>query len=274
MDNFIEKTVSEIQRVFEDMFLSDDIASKKGIMQMLDARVSLISILLFIILTNLGKNIEFMLVLLTYVILLAIFSKIPLREYLLRVSVVSIVFTGVILIPSLFNIIRKGEPLFYITRGIYITKQGTYSSILLILRTFISLSFLYILVLTTKWTNIMRSFRIFRLPQVFTVTFEMAQRYAFLFLKSATDMFLAKKSRKVGKIRDDNGRKLVAGVIGHLLIKSHALSNEVYNAMVSRGYRGNFITVDTFRVTLYDLFWIVFNIAFVLFLLFFIRGML
>ncbi|QSZ27308.1 cobalt ECF transporter T component CbiQ [Aceticella autotrophica] len=273
MNNFIEKTINGIQNIFEDMFYSDEIADKKGIMQMIDPRVKLISTLIFIILVNSGKTIQFMVVLLVYVLFLAIFSRIPMKEYFLRVSVISIVFTGIILIPSLFNIIRKGEPLFYITKSIYITKQGLYSAVMMMMRTFMSISLVYILGLSTKWANVMRSLRIFRLPQIFTATLEMAQRYIFLLLEAATDMFLARKSRNVGKITSSEGRKFVAGTIGHLMIKSNTLGDEVYSAMVSRGYTGNFITIDTFKIRLYDWIWIIFNIAFILFLTVFIGGL-
>lgn len=273
MDNFIKKTINGIQKIFEDMFYSDEIAGKKGIMQRIDPRVKLLSTLIFIILANSGRTIQFMVVLLVYVLFLSIFSKIPMKEYFLRVSIISIVFTGIILIPSLFNIIRQGKPLFYITKDIYITKQGLYSAVMMMMRSFVSISFVYILSLSTKWTNVMRSLRVFRLPQIFTATFEMAQRYIFLLLDVATDMFLARKSRNVGKITGNEGRKFVAGTIGHLLIKSNTFSDEVYSAMVSRGYTGNFIAIDTFKITLYDWIWITFNIAFILFLIVFIGGL-
>jgi len=49
MDNFLEKTILSIQNAFEDMFYSDTISAKKGIMQSLDTRIKLVSVFILII---------------------------------------------------------------------------------------------------------------------------------------------------------------------------------------------------------------------------------
>lgn len=262
MNNFVEKTILSIQNIFEDIFYSDVISTKKGLMQSLDVRVKLISIIALIIIVNFGKSISFMAVFLIYVLLLAIFSKIPVKAYILRVSTIAILFSGIVLIPSLFNVVRPGEPLLYFTRNIYITKQGFYNAAIFMMRSFVSLSFTYILVLTTKWVEILRALRGFKLPRIFVSTLEMALRYIFLLLELSSNTFLARKSRNVGKSSSSEGRKFVAATVGNILIKSEALSNDVFNAMISRGYSGEYITVKTFNMGLFDYIWIMFNIIF------------
>lgn len=264
MSNFIEKTVLSIQNTFEDMFLSDTIADKKGVMQSLDPRIKLISTIAFIIIVNFGKSISFMAVMLVYSLLLAILSRIPLKMYLFRVSTISIIFSGIVLIPSLFNIVKPGEPLLFLTRNIYITRDGIYSAIIFIIRSFISLSFVYILILSTKWVEILKALRVFRFPKIFTATLDIALRYITLLLEISSNMFLARKSRNIGKSNSSNGRKFVASSVGNLLIRSESLSNDVYNAMTSRGYIGEYITINKFKIGPFDYLWIIFNIAFVI----------
>ena len=119
------------------------------------------------------------------------------------------------------------------------------------MRSFISLSFVYILALSTKWIEILKALRTFKISRIFTATLEMALRYIFLLLEIAINMFLARKSRNVGKSDSSEGRKFVASAMANVLIRSQQLSNDVYNAMVSRGYKGEYKTITTFKITFY-----------------------
>lgn len=263
MNNFVEKTVLSIQNVYEDMFYSDIISAKKGLMQTLDTRVKLILTIVLIIIVNFGKSISFMAVFLIYSLLLAIFSKISVSAYVLRVSTISVLFTGIVLVPSLFNVVRPGEPLLFFTQNIYITKEGFFNAVIFMMRSFISLSFVYILVLSTKWVEILRALKVFKLPRIFVSTLEMALRYIFLLLELSKNVFLARKSRNVGKSSNSEGRKFVAAAVGNILIKSEALSNDVFKAMISRGYSGEYTTINTFKIGTFDYVWIIFNIIFI-----------
>lgn len=264
MDKFLEKTIQGIYGIFEDLFYSDEIAAKKGLMQSLDPRLKVISVFLLIAIANLGKNIGFLSIFVLYTVVLAFLSKIPLKAYIKRVAVISIIFTGIILLPSTFNFFEKGSPLIYFGKNLYITKEGALASLTLMMRSFVSLSLVYILSLSTKWTDILKAFRSFHLPQVFTTTLEMAFRYIFLFLEVSLNTFLARKSRNVGKINEKDGRKFVASVIGSTLIRSNELTEEVYKAMVSRGYRGEYKTFSSFKMTPWDYIWISFNLIFII----------
>ena len=53
-----------------------------------------------------------------------------------------------------------------------------------------------------------------------------------------------------------SGRAFVAASAGALFGKTHALSEEVHMAMVSRGYTGDVRTLSAFRVRLLDVAWI------------------
>ncbi|TCW35034.1 cobalt/nickel transport system permease protein [Thermohydrogenium kirishiense] len=262
MSNFIEKTVLSIQNTFEDMFASDEIADKSGLMQSLDPRVKLLSTIFLIIITNFGNSLSYIAVMLVYSLILAALSKIPMKSYIARISVVSIVFTGIVLIPSLLNVVRPGKPLVYITGSLYITRGGALSALIFIMRSFISLSFIYILILSTKWGEILKALRYFKFPKIFSATLDISLRYITLFLDIASNMYLARKSRNVGKPKGKNERKFVASSMGNLLIRSEHLSDDVYNAMISRGYKGEYKTINDFKFDIFDVAWLILNISF------------
>ncbi|HHV74730.1 MAG TPA: cobalt ECF transporter T component CbiQ [Thermoanaerobacterium sp.] len=262
MSNFIEKTVLSIQSTFQDMFESDEIAIKHGLMQSLDTRVRLLSILLLILLCNLSSSWQFLCLMVVYSVFVAILSKVPIKSYIFRVSSVSVIFTGIVLIPSLFNIVKPGNPLIYIGKNLYITRSGAISASIFIMRSFVSLSFIYILILSTKWVEILKAFRYFKLPKIFSATLDISFRYITLFLDVASNMYLARKSRNVGKSKGKSERRFVASSMGNLLIRSEHLSSEVYSAMISRGYKGEYKTISDFKFDIFDAIWILFNISF------------
>jgi len=89
MGNFLEKTIVDIKSAFEDIYYADLNAAKNGIMQVIDPRVKLISILALMVIANLCKNFYGIGLLFLYVLLLAALSRIDYKTYLLRVCVVS-----------------------------------------------------------------------------------------------------------------------------------------------------------------------------------------
>jgi energy-coupling factor transporter transmembrane protein EcfT len=69
-------------------------------------------------------------------------------------------------------------------------------------------------------------------------------------------MYTARKSRMVGAATDIKaGRSFVSATGGALFGKAHGLSEEVYMAMVSRGYTGGAVTLETFRIGALEVVW-------------------
>lgn len=65
----------------------------------------------------------------------------------------------------------------------------------------------------------------------------------------------------VGSLNVAERRRLVTASAGVLMTKSFQLSNEVYLAMRSRGYRGEVYTLDDFKMKPLDWFMLVVFIA-------------
>ncbi|SHF46638.1 cobalt/nickel transport system permease protein [Caldanaerobius fijiensis DSM 17918] len=263
MGNFVEKTINDIHLIFEDLYYTDLSASKKGIMQAFDPRVKLISALILVVFANLCKNFYGLGMFFLYTLVLAALSRINYMKYILRVSTVSILFGGIVLIPSLFNVVSGGRPFLHLGKWLYITDEGVIRAIFFMMRSFISLSFIYLITVTTRWLDLMKALRSVGIPDVFASVLEMTNRYIFLFLELASNMFLARKSRSIKNIDGKEGRRFVASSIGYLLIRSGDLSNDVYDAMVARGYHGEIKTISHFKLKKWDYLWLVFNAVFV-----------
>jgi cobalt ECF transporter T component CbiQ len=133
-----------------------------------------------------------------------------------------------------------------------ITAQGLTSAGLIVSRVATSISLVVLLTLTTPWVRLLGALRSLGVPRIFILIIGMAYRYLFLLLASVTDMYEARKARTVGATpHDKEARSFVAASAGALFGKANILSEEVYQAMTARGYRGTPRTLQ--RAHLYRL---------------------
>ncbi len=80
----------------------------------------------------------------------------------------------------------------------------------------------------------------------------MTHRYVFLLVETASQMLESRRSRTVGILKPAEQRRMAARTAGVLLSKSIELSNEVYLAMQSRGFRGDVQILSDFRMGAWD----------------------
>ena len=80
----------------------------------------------------------------------------------------------------------------------------------------------------------------------------MTHRYIFLLAQTASQMFESRQSRRVGVLDRSAQRHMTTRTAGVLLGKSVELSNDVFLAMQSRGFRGNIRVLSEFRMRSWD----------------------
>jgi energy-coupling factor transporter transmembrane protein EcfT len=84
----------------------------------------------------------------------------------------------------------------------------------------------------------------------------MTYRYIFEILRSALEMFEARRSRTVGELGPVESRRMAASAAGVLLSKSFHLSEDVHLAMQSRGFRGEVHVLRDFHASTADWGWL------------------
>src|SRR4029077_1135869 len=137
-----------------------------------------------------------------------------------------------------------------------LTRQGLESAGLIVTRVAVSISLVVLLTLTTRWSRLLASLRALFVPRMFVLVLGMTYRYVFHLLNGVTDMYVARKARTVTHDTDvTKGRAFVAATGGALFGKAHALSEEVHQAMVSRGYTGSHRTIHNARMRAIDGLW-------------------
>ncbi len=271
--DFIAKTMAEITSAIEESIFANKYAAKKGLLQKIDPRVKLITILLLLIMTGLVKNIDILCYLYGMTLILAIFSRVDLGFFIKRVWVFIPLFAGIIAIPALFNIITPGKSLFtvisfssphhfgpfFIPKEITITLQGVTGAAMLVMRVATSVSLAVLLVITTQWVKLLKALSVLKVPDIAILILAMTYRYIQLLLRTVEGMLLAKKSREISdmKIKQEHG--WIISRFGVLIGKSYRLSNDVHLAMISRGWSGNPQLMDDFSIELADWLWMLFT---------------
>lgn len=269
-ESAIQKSVIGMSHAIRSSLFSERVASRPGLLQETDPRVKTAGLLGLLVATSFLRNWYIILAIYGLTLVMASASSISLLFFIKRVWLFIPVFAGIIALPSLFNIFRPGDPLFTIwdfggeialgplsfDTTLAVTHQGLKGAVVLILRVATSVSLAVLWALTTHWADLLKALRVFLVPRIFLLILSMAYRYIFLILGLATDMFTARTSRMVGSSSPREDRRFVASSMATLLGKSHTLSEDVYSAMISRGYTGEPLTIHRFKTATGDWLWL------------------
>jgi len=232
----------------EDTLFAEEVARRPGVLQGVDPRAKLIGVGCLVVAVSLAHQVPTLLGLYGLALLLAGLGRIEVGFFVRRVWLLLPFFTGIIALPAIFNVVTPGQPLITLLDHpvfLAITEQGVRTAVLLLLRVADSVSFAIIL----------RALRSLRVPQVFVVILGMTYRYIFLLLHVANDMFLARKSRLMGRLPEGEERRWLISTVGTLLGKSYDLSEHIYLAMISRGFRGEARVLEPLRLRGWDVVW-------------------
>lgn len=267
--DFVARTLAEVTAAIERTVFATRYARLPGLLQTLDPRVKVVTFLVFLLATAMAHRLETLVGLYLLTLLLAVVARIPLGFFIKRVWVFIPLFAGAIALPAIFNFVTPGRAVvtlvsfsdpwqwgpIHLPGEIAITEQGLRGAALFVTRVATSVSFAVLLALTTEWMRLLKALSVLRFPQVGILVLGMTWRYIFLFLRVVEAMFLARRSRTVGPANIEEQHHWIAARLGFLLGKSYHLSNEVYLAMLSRGWNGQARSLDDFRLRWRDAAW-------------------
>jgi cobalt/nickel transport system permease protein len=193
-------------------------------------------------------------------VVLALTSRLSLRRFVARVWLFVPIFTGLVVLPATLNIITPGHIVIplgsWFGTPVGFTGEGLESAGLIVMRVAFSISMVVLLTLTTPWARLLGALRSLRVPTTIVLVLSMAYRYLFHLLTAVSDMYVARAARTVAASSDTrSGRRFVAASAGALFGKSHALAEEVYLAMLARGFTGEVRTLDRHRLSPLDVAW-------------------
>lgn len=238
---FIERSIMSALAFLKESVFAEEYAAKNGFLQAREPRVKIVATGLLLLSVLLTQRPVFAVGMYGFCLVLAMVSAIPSRYFLKRTWIFIPLFSLFIALPALFDVFSPGETFLtfkFFGVGLIITEQGLASAGIFFLRVLTSVSLAVLLSLTTPHAALLRALRSFGIPKVFVMTLGMCYRYIYLFIEILENTYTAIKSR-VGGIRSSlHGQKIVAANIAGLWQRSYQLQEQVYGAMVSRGYNG------------------------------------
>ena len=260
--NYIKKTINGVFSFFEETMTSESYARRKGLLQSLDARVKLISIITLIISISVTRDLWILLGIYLLTLIFALLSRIEPLFFLKRVWVFVPIFAGIIMLPMVFNVFYPGDAIvtlahlgsgahlgpFSLPETVTITSQGIMLTIIFMLRVGTCVSATVLLFITTPRELLFKSLRSVGVPKVYVLTVDMCYRYIFMFMENVKDFYTAKKSRTIKSLGMLEDQKWVGGRMGYTLVKSLDMAERVHGAMVSRGFNGDVKIMTDFRM--------------------------
>ena len=248
--SFIEKGIKNLSEMITTGYMNVGQESGKGLFQNLDPRVKVLFLIFFVIIVSLKRDILPEVVIALFAFLLVAVSRIHLWRFYQKIIGLTFLFGFLVAFPSAFNIVTPGEMIlpvmtlshpyefwiYHIPQQIGLTKQGINAVMMLCLRMMNSLTLSLLVIYTTPFHRIMKALKVFRVPNTFLFVITLSYKYIFIFAKTVENMYLARKSRLVGMIRNDEARIWAAGRIAHMFRKTLSRYEEVYTAMMARGF--------------------------------------
>jgi cobalt/nickel transport system permease protein len=106
-----------------------------------------------------------------------------------------------------------------------------------------------LLVATTEFPKIVHALNHLRIPTIITAIISFLYRYLFVLADEVLRMMRARQARSAAAAGVRSGgsvawRAQIAGhMAGQLFLRSYERSDRIYNAMLSRGYKGELMTI-------------------------------
>ena len=245
----LDRALHRIGSVIGATFMQWEFASKKGVLQAMDARVKLVCLLFLLVVGTVKNAMVPGLSLAGLLFVLVCLSRLNPVHFYRRIGALAFLFGFLIVLPAACNLVTDGAiilPLLHMraarTLWLYtlpatigITREGLSVVGLVTLRMVNCLTISFLLLHTTPFPQIIKSLKIFRVPDVLLVVFVLTYKYIFIFSKMLEAIHLARKSRLSGGSAAGEAGAWAAGRITFLFRKTQGRCEEIFQAMVSRG---------------------------------------
>ena len=254
------RTADALGRAMADVLENDELASARGLMQSLDPRVKLVSILAFAVATSLVHSLPVLMGLTLTTAAFAAASKVPLASFAAKVWSTAGFFGALLAAPAATAWITPG-PVLVPLGPLSITAPGLLIAARLVTRVAAGAGFGLLVVWTTRWTDLLRGLSALGVPDLVVATLAMTQKQIMSLLRTVENMHLARESRmlSVGTVHENRG--WVVERMAFVARRSMKTADEVYDAMLARGFDGHMPSLAALRTRAADWGWLLTSAA-------------
>jgi cobalt/nickel transport system permease protein len=248
------KTADSIGRAVAEVLENEEFAARPGLLQRLDPRVKLLSLLLMAVTASLVHSIWMLLVLVGVTLALAAASRVSVPSFARKVWASAGLLAFLISLPSTTAFITPGAVV--VSLGpLSLTEPGLLGAATLVLRVVAAAGFSLLVVWTMRWTDLLHALTALRLPGVIVATLAMTHKQILTLLRTVEQIHLARESRTISRGTTKENRSWVTERMAFVVRKSLKTADDVYDAMLSRGFSGPVRSLVRLRMGPRDWVW-------------------
>ncbi len=254
------RTADAIGSAISEVLENDRVASLPGLMQGLDPRMKLVSIVLLAVVASFVHSIPMLLALVAATMLLAAASHVSVGSFSRKVWASAGFFGLLLSAPALTAWITPG-PVVVTLGPLSITGPGLVVATRLLLRVATGAGFGLLVVWTTRWTDLLRALSAMGLPDLVVATLAMTQKQIVSLLRTVQNMHLARESRMLSSGSARQNRGWVVERMAFVARRSMKTADDVYDAMLARGFSGAMPSLIDLKATGRDGVWLLATVA-------------
>jgi cobalt/nickel transport system permease protein len=231
------KTADSVARSVTDVLQNEELAGRPGLLQRLDPRVKLLTLLLFAVTTSLVRSVWVLVALIGLTMILAAASRVGVGSFARKVWLSAGLLALLIALPSALDVFTPGAAL--VTLGpLSLTEPGLMGMATLVTRVVASAGFALLVIWTMRWSDLLRALSAMHMPDVVVATLAMTQKQILTLLRTVEQIHLARESRTLTRGTTRENRAWVTERMAFVVRKSMKTADDVYDAMLSRGFTG------------------------------------
>lgn len=225
----------------------DTLSYKNTVVHRIDPRIKLIMTFAFILTVvsfpkyELSGMIPFFL----FPVLLSSLGDIPVKFILKKLLVVS----PFVILVGIFNPLLDTATM-HMFYGVHIS-GGWISFASIIIKFILTISAALLLIATTSFPGVCYGFQRLSLPKIFVSQMLFMYRYIFVLMDETMKIVRARNMRSFGN--RGSGIKVFTNIIGVILVRTIEKAENIYRAMLSRGFDGRLRSSKKYKITFKDL---------------------
>ncbi|MCX6373928.1 MAG: energy-coupling factor transporter transmembrane component T [Actinobacteria bacterium] len=242
------------------MLQNEELAARPGLLQRLDPRIKLLTLVLFAVTTSLVHSLWVLIALIGVTIALAAASRVGIASFERRVWLTAGLLALLVAAPSALRIFTPG-PVAVSLGPLVLTEPGLMGVATLVTRVVASAGFALLVVWTMRWSDLLKALTAMRLPDVVVATLAMTQKQILTLLRTVEQIHLARESRTLTRGSARGDRAWVTERMAFVVRKSMKTADDVYDAMLSRGFTGAMPSLVKLRLRPRDWAWSAASVA-------------
>lgn len=248
------RTADALAGAVREVLENEETASAPGLLQRLDPRVKLASAVMLAVAASFLHTIGALAALIVATMAVAVASRIPLPSFAAKLWGSVGLFALLLSAPAATAWITPG-PVLVPAGPLSITAPGLLVATRLIFRVAAGAGFGLLVVWTTRWSDLLRGLSALGLPDLVVATLAMTQKQIMSLLRTIENMHLARESRMLTAGHAAGERDWVVGRMAFVAQRSLKTADEVYDAMLARGFSGRMPCLVELRAGVFDLIW-------------------